>query len=105
MSLKKHIKLRDCPFEWIVEEEAEEVLLILGSWHGHFSKAEYESLEKSLEDGALELQEKRRGKSVVAARLVQKRDEGEVLISEYGLLFSPFWKKKSYSMHSLSAAD
>lgn len=53
----KCIELKDCPYDWEVEEVGEEITLSIGAWHDHFQPSEYADLESVLDKGCLELQE------------------------------------------------
>jgi len=102
----KTILLSDCPYDWQQEQDNGEITVYIGPWHEHFSREDHIDVWKMLEEGTLELQEKLRGATVVASRLVRKTDQGEEeLISETGILFSPFWKMKSYNIHKLRIAE
>ena len=102
----KTIPLANCPYKWEQEQINGEIVVYIGSWHEHFSREEYVDVWQMLNDGTLEIQEKLRGNTVVATRLVRKNNIGEeLLISESGIIFSPFWRKKTYSFHKLQIAE
>lgn len=100
----KCIKLKNCPYDWEVDDNGEEIILNIGVYHDHLDRDYYAELESKLDEGCLELQEKLRGSYVVATRLVDNADEGEYLISEMGILIPLCWKKKSYEYYPLKRA-
>lgn len=100
----KTIELIECPYDWEVVDNGDEIILNIGVFHEHLTHDEYAELESKLGEGRLELQEKLRGGYVVATRLVERTPEGEILISEMGLLIPLFWKKKSFKFYPLKRA-
>jgi hypothetical protein len=101
----KTIALADCPYDWVAIDNGWEILLKIGAWHEHLSREEYLKYESLLNDGVLELQEKHRGKTIVTTRMVRFIDGKEHLLSETGLLFSPFWKPLSYKHYKIKIAS
>jgi len=83
-----------------------EITLLAGAWHEHFERpCELQEFLEKLFVGSIQVVVKHRGKTPVAYQLQLVDNGTPKVLSQSGMIFSPFWWKKSYKTLTYIAAN